>query len=76
MSFLSTALQTHYDEAVYYLQLSSQKFLVSTISGVSGLSNLTIALPQEMPQYQPMKHFEYIGQVKEEIIPLWQPLHS
>ena len=38
----STArLETHYEVAVYYLQLSSRKFLVLTVSGVSGLNNLT-----------------------------------
>ena len=42
-------LETHYEEAVYYLQLSSQKFLVLTVSGVSGPNNLTIVLLQVIP---------------------------
>ena len=41
-------LQTHYEEAVYYLYLSSQKFLVLIVSELSGLNNLTIVLLQEM----------------------------
>ena len=51
---------------------------------IPGIHNIWGIWPQQpyhcpasgMPQYQPMKHFEYIGQVKEEIIPLWQPLYS
>ena len=45
----ASRLETHYEEAVYYLQLSSQKFLVLTVSGVSTLpylNNLTIVLLQ------------------------------
>ena len=42
-------LETHYEEAVYYLQLSSQKSLVLTASGVPDLNNLTIALLQVIP---------------------------
>ena len=38
--------ETHYEEAVYFLQLSSQKFLVLTVSGLSGLNELTIVLLQ------------------------------
>ena len=45
----ASRLETHYEEAVYYLQLSSQKFLVLTVSGVSGLNNLTIVLLQVIP---------------------------
>ena len=41
--------ETHYEEVVYYLQLSSQKFLVLTVSGVSDLNNLTVVLLQVMP---------------------------
>ena len=40
----ASRLETHYEEAVYYLQLSSQKFLILTVSGVFGLNNLTIVL--------------------------------
>ena len=46
----ASRLETHYEEAVYYLQLSSQKFLVLTVSGVSGLNNLAVALLQVTPQ--------------------------
>ena len=42
----ASRLETHYEEAVYFLQLSSQKFLVLTVSGVSGLNELTIVLLQ------------------------------
>ena len=45
----ASRLETHYEEAVYYLQLSSQKFLVLTVSWVSGLSNLTVILLQVIP---------------------------
>ena len=45
----ASRLETHYEEAVYYLQLSSQKFLVLTVSGVSGLNNITIVLLQVIP---------------------------
>ena len=45
----ASRLETHYEEAVYYLQLSSQKFLVLTLSGVSGLNNLTFVLLQVIP---------------------------
>ena len=38
----ASRLETHYEEAVNYLQLSSQKFLVLTVSGVSGFNNLTV----------------------------------
>ena len=38
----TSRLETHYEEAVNYLQLSSQKFLVLTVSGVSGFNNLTV----------------------------------
>ena len=42
-------LETHCEEAVYYLQLSSLKFLVLAVSGVSGHNNLTIVLLQVIP---------------------------
>ena len=42
----ASRLETHYEEAVYYSQLSSQKFLVLRVSGVSGLNDLTIVLLQ------------------------------
>ena len=42
----ASRLETHYEEAVYFLQLSSQKFLVLTVSGLSGLNELTIVLLQ------------------------------
>ena len=45
----ASRLETHYEEAVYYLQLSSQKFLILTVSGVSGLNNLTVVLLQVIP---------------------------
>ena len=45
----ASRLETHYEEAVYYLYLRSQKFLVLTVSGVSGLNNLTIVLLQVIP---------------------------
>ena len=45
----ASRLETNYEEAVYYLQLSSQKFLVLTVSWVSGLSNLTVILLQVIP---------------------------
>ena len=45
----ASRLETHYEEAVYYLQLSSQKFLVLTVPGVSGLNNLTVILLQVIP---------------------------
>ena len=45
----ASRLETHYEEAVYFLQLSSQKFLVLTVSGVSGLNNLTVILLQVIP---------------------------
>ena len=45
----ASRLETHYEEAVYYLQLSSQKFLILTVSGVFGLNNLTIVLLQVIP---------------------------
>ena len=45
----ASRLETHYKEAVYYLQLSSQKFLVLTVSWVSGLNNLTVILLQVIP---------------------------
>ena len=38
-------------------------YLSPRVSGVSGI--LYIALLQEMPQYQPMKYFEYNGQDRE-----------
>ena len=59
-------LQMQYEEAVYYLKLSSQRFLVLTVSGVSGLNNLIIALLQEMSKYQLMKYFQYD---REEMFP-------
>ena len=40
----ASRLETHYEEAVYYLQLCSQKFLVLTVSGVFGLNNFTVVL--------------------------------
>ena len=46
----ASRLETHYEEAVYYLYLRSQKFLVLTVSGVSGLNNLAVALLQVTPQ--------------------------
>ena len=46
----ASKLERHYEEAVYYLQLSSQKFLVLTVSGVSDLNNLTVVLLQVIPQ--------------------------
>ena len=45
----ASRLETHYEEAVYYLQLCSQKFLVLAVSGVSGLNNLTVILLQVIP---------------------------
>ena len=45
----ASRLETHYEEAVYYLQLSSQKFLVLTTSWVSDLDNLTVVLLQVIP---------------------------
>ena len=45
----ASRLEIHYEEAVYYLQLISQKFLVLTVSGVSGLNNLTDVLLQVIP---------------------------
>ena len=45
----ASRLETHYEEAVYYLQLCSQKFLVLAVSGVSGLKNLTAILLQVIP---------------------------
>ena len=45
----ASRLETHYEEAVYYLQLSSQKFLLLTVSGVSDLNNLTVVLLQVIP---------------------------
>ena len=45
----ASRLETHYEEAVYYLQQSSQKSQVLTASGVSGLNNLTIVLLQVIP---------------------------
>ena len=45
----ASRLETHYKEAVYYLQLSSQKFMILTVSGVSGLNNLTVVLLQVIP---------------------------
>ena len=45
----ASRLETHYEEAVYFLQQSSQKSLVLTASGVSGLNNLTVVLLQVIP---------------------------
>ena len=45
----ASRLETHYEEAVYYLQLSSQKFLVLTVSGLSDLNNLMVVLLQVIP---------------------------
>ena len=45
----ASRLETHYEEAVYFLQQSSQKSLVLTASGVSGLNNLTDVLLQVIP---------------------------
>ena len=45
----ASKLETHYEETVYYLQLSSEKFLVLTVSRVFDLNNLTIVLLQVIP---------------------------
>ena len=47
----------------------SQKFLILTVSGVSSLNNPTVVQLDKMPQYQPIKCFEYIGKYTEKIIP-------
>ena len=45
----ASRLETHYEEAVDYLQLNSQIFVVFTVSGVSGLNNITVVLVQVIP---------------------------
>ena len=45
----ASKLETQHEEAVYYLQLRPQKFLVLTVSGVSDLNNLTVVLLQVIP---------------------------
>ena len=45
----ASRLETHYEEAIYYLQLSSQKFLLRVVSGVSDLNSLTVALLEVIP---------------------------
>ena len=45
----ASRLEAHYEEAVYFLQQSSQKSLVLTASGISGLNNLTVVLLQVIP---------------------------
>ena len=53
----ASRLETGCEEVVYYLQLSSQKFLVHTVSGVSGLNNRTTVLLQVMPPISTNERF-------------------
>ena len=57
----ASRLEMHCEEAVYYLQLSSLKFLVLAVSGVSGHNNLTIVLLQVIHLISTNEILEKIG---------------